>query len=81
METTGLTLSPTELYQEIVNATSPEQIAHWQSDLYCKVTAKTKQVIKRYAYENLVTVFEANDHTLWYDIPFAYTPYWEELKC
>lgn len=78
METTGFTLSPTELYQELKRVAP---ISHWQSDLYCKVTPQSQRLIKRYRYESMVTVFESSDHTLWYDIPFAYTPYWEELKC
>ena len=73
--------NPDELYDEIVKVTTPEQRGNWTSDLQCKVTKVTEAVIDRYRYNHLVTSFHsAIDGTLWYEIPFAYTPWWEG-KC
>ena len=72
-------VNPSELYDEIVKVTTPEQRGNWTSDLQCKVTKDTTAVIERYKYKHLVTTFRsAIDGTLWYEIPFAYTPWWEE---
>jgi hypothetical protein len=49
------------------------------SDLYCKVTSESRSIIDQYEYKSNVTTFKSNiDGTLWYDIPFAFDPYWEE---
>ena len=76
--------SPGELYNAIVNATKPEERDHHESDLYCKVTNATMQIISRYKFSAQVKSFhDATDPrgALWYDIPFAYTPYWESKGC
>lgn len=69
--------SPAELYEEIVKVTTPEQRGNWCSDLQCRVTRDTERVIDRYQYRHLVTSFHSRiDGTLWYEIPFAFTPWW-----
>ena len=71
--------TPNELYDEIVKATSEDQRGNWTSDLQCKVTKATSRVIERYKYRHLVTTFHsAIDHTLWYEIPFAFAPWWSD---
>ena len=82
---TGSTLipinTPNELYDEIVKATSEDQRGNWTSDLQCKVTKATSCLIERYKYRHLVTTFQsAIDHTLWYEIPFAFSPWWSDPK-
>ena len=74
---------PTELYEEIVKVAKPEEIGHWVSDLQCKVTPDTQVVVDRYDYKHLVTTFHsAIDNTLWFEIPFAFVPFWKgEVKC
>lgn len=48
-------------------------ISHWCSDLYLRVTPTTKEIVSRYEFKNLVTTFIDNiDKVLWYEIPFAY---------
>lgn len=45
------------------------------SDLYCPVTPFTAELVRQYRIN--VTVFTSPvDGGLWYDIPFAYEPYW-----
>ena len=54
-----------------------EDISHngFSSDLYIRVTDKSRILIEQYKYKNLVSTFIDNiDHVLWYDIPFAF-PY------
>ena len=70
------TLTATELYQEILNVTDENERSHWCSDLYCKITPETKEILKHYKYKNQVKIFRDQiTRTLWYDIPFAYKPY------
>jgi len=71
--------TPNELYEEILKVTTPEQRGNWTADLQCKVTNETETVIDRYKYRHLVTTFlSAIDHTLWFEIPFAFTPWWSD---
>ena len=50
-----------------------------ESDLYLKVTPESKELIKNYSYRPNVTTFISQiDKALWYDIPFAYQPFWEK---
>lgn len=52
---------------------------HHESDLYVPVNAQTKTMMNDYEYARLVTTFKDQvTGNLWYDIPFAYTPWWEE---
>jgi len=59
----------------------PEEIDHHESDLYLKVNGKSQKLIASYKYKmNVVTFLDQITKTLWYDVAFAYTPWWEE-KC
>ena len=52
---------------------------HHESDLYVPVNAQTKTLMNDYEYAMLVTTFKDQvTGNLWYDIPCAYTPWWEE---
>jgi len=72
--------TPGELYDAMMNATTPTERDHHASDLYIKVTPATTRIIDRYEYSSQVSSF--HDQTdprraLWYEIPFAYLPYWQ----
>lgn len=68
----------TNIYEEAVKIMNPKDIDHWQTDLYLKVTSKSRRLVEGYEYRNLVETFVDNiEHELWYDIPFAYKPGWE----
>jgi len=44
-----------------------------------KVTPESKELIKNYKYRPNVTTFISQiDKALWYDIPFAYQPFWDK---
>lgn len=48
------------------------------SDLHLKVTPISRALIQRYDFKKQVTTFiDDIEHTLWYDIPFANTDWWE----
>lgn len=48
------------------------------SDLYIPVNMKTQKLVAEYEFKQNVTTFSsAIDKTPWFDIPFAYDPYWE----
>jgi hypothetical protein len=65
------------IYQKLKNAGIP--IESHESDLYCPVTADSTAIVKTYKYyKNVKTFMNQVDHTQWYEIPFAYLPYWEK---
>ncbi len=53
------------------------EIDNHESDLYVPVTEETTAIVKAYEFKTNVTRFTNQiDHKPWYDIPFAYKPYW-----
>ena len=64
----------TNIYERAVKEMKPEEIDHWQTDLYLKVTPVSKRIVEEYDYRNKVSMFIVLGDGLWYDIPFAYTP-------
>lgn len=71
------------LYQCFLDGGIPtEEINHHYSDLYVKVSLKSKRILEDYQKNNGVRcfsqVFKANDGSgYWYDIAFAYDTFWE----
>lgn len=53
-----------------------------ESDLYAVVTPTSTAIVDRYiAAGNRVTGFTAlADGRRWYDIPFAFDPFWDQVK-
>jgi hypothetical protein len=57
------------------------EIDHHASDLYIPVTPKTKKLIEQYEYRSIVKIFQNQiDGKSWYDIPFAYQPFWNKVS-
>lgn len=49
-----------------------------ESDLYVPVCVETVQILREYRYCGNVTRFHNQvDGGDWFDIPFAYDPYWQ----
>lgn len=66
-------IQPGEVYKIMANNMPADQIGHWCSDLYVKVTPFSQNVISNYEYKNIVTVFRDQiTGALWYEIPFCY---------
>lgn len=66
-----------QLYDEIVINGIP--YAHHCSDLYLPATDKVREILSRYPLEkkNATTFTNRVEGGTWYDIPFAYLPYWQ----
>ena len=57
------------------------KLAHHESDLYAKVTPESEVIVENYEFRDNVTTFTSQvDGELWYDIPFAYDPYWKSKE-
>ena len=67
------------LYSELKEAGI--QVDNHESDLYVKVSPESTTIIKKYKFRMITTFKSQIDNTLWYDIPFAYTPWWEKRGC
>lgn len=69
------------LYEKAIAILPPSHIDHHESDLYLKHSKESALLIAEYEFKEQVTPFIDNiDHAKWYDIPFAYDPFWQE-KC
>ena len=71
------------IYEEAKKIMSSEQIDHHESDLYLMVTPESKKLVNNYEFKFGVETFisAVAPHVLWFDIPFAYTTYWEKISC
>jgi hypothetical protein len=69
------------IYEKAVQQMKREEIDNHCSDLYLKKNAISNKLVDEYEFKQNVKTFKDNiTHTTWYDIPFAYDPFWEE-KC
>lgn len=72
-------MTSTELYHIILARHIPHD--HHESDLYIPVTEETRALIRQYQFRSNVTTFISNiEKTPWYDVPFAYLPFWEKVQ-
>lgn len=66
------------LYERLVAAGC--EIDHHESDLYVKATPEALAIIEDYEaaskLKNRETFSSAIDGSPWYDLPFAYDPFW-----
>jgi hypothetical protein len=67
------------IYELALQCMEPEQIDHHESDLYLLKNSASTRLVEQYAYKTIVKVFRDYDNQVWYDVPFAYTPYWNNL--
>lgn len=64
------------IYEQL-QAAGCEMDSH-ESDLYVKVTPESTAIVDSYQFKSNVTTFTSQiDGERWYDIPFAYVPFWE----
>ncbi len=55
------------------------ELDHHESDLYCAVSDTSRKIIDGYESKSNVTTFRSQiDRAEWYDIPFAYLPFWDK---
>lgn len=52
-----------------------------ESDLYLKVTPESTELVKKYDKNGIANRFTSQiDFTAWYDLPFMFTPFWENKQ-
>lgn len=67
------------IYQAMIDAGVP--VDHHESDLYAKVTPESREIVRQYEFRHNVSLFKAQSSgEMWYDIPFAYQPFWENVS-
>jgi hypothetical protein len=65
-----------ELFEQIKARKIP--FANHASDLYVMVTDESRKLIEDYEFKCNVRTFVSNiDKKLWFDVPFAYQPFWD----
>lgn len=65
------------IYEQLKQANV--SLDHHESDLYAEVTPKSAAIINSYEFKTNVTKFVAQGtNELWYDIPFAFDPWWDK---
>lgn len=66
------------IYKQAIKKMREKDIDHYNSDLYLRVNSISKKLIQEYNFkENVETFVDEIDHELWYDIPFAYLPFYK----
>ena len=73
------------IYQRLIACGVPaDHMDSHESDLYVKRTAQTEPIVNAAYYRgdfSTVTTFRSQiDGTAWYDIPFAYDPFWDAVR-
>ena len=64
------------IYQELKKA--GVDLDNHESDLYAKVTPESEKIINFYDHKDNVKRFVSEiDKSQWFDIPFAFDPWWE----
>ena len=62
------------IYEELKQAEVP--LDHHESDLYALKNETSERILKK--YDHSFTIFISQiDHKPWYDIPFAFQPWWD----
>lgn len=70
-------LSPGEIYAAAIATIPASDIDHHNSDLYLRCTPETKALVNRLNNTALLSVFRDCDGVRWYELPFCFSPYWE----
>lgn len=70
-------IKPGDIYAAAVATLPPEDIDHHSSDLYLKITPAAAALVARLENKALLSRFRDPDGVAWYDLPFCFTPYWE----
>lgn len=78
METTATgKITANDLYRIACKKLPSEDIDHYRSDLYIRVSNESRKLIDSYEYAKQVQIFKSNiDGKAWYEIPFGYPPFW-----
>jgi hypothetical protein len=67
------------IYERLRAASIP--LDSHESDLYAKVTPESSAIVRAYEHRQNVRVFVSQiDGRPWFDIPFAYQPFWDARR-
>lgn len=70
-------INANELYRIACAKLPSDDIDHYRSDLYIRVTDESRKIIDSYEYAKQVQTFKSKiDGKAWYEIPFGYPPFW-----
>ena len=71
-------LTQSTIYTAAVEELPASDIDHHASDLYLKRTPASAALVGRLDNKILLSVFRSQiDGCIWYDLPFCFTPFWE----
>lgn len=70
-------LTPGEIYAAAVELLPAKDIDHHASDLYLRKTPDSTALVNRLTTKVLLTTFRGTDGYIWYELPFCFTPFWE----
>lgn len=70
-------LTPGTIYAAAVADLPACDIDHHASDLYIKRTPAAVALVGRLDNTALLSVFRDSDGVAWYELPFCFSPYWE----
>ncbi len=68
----------TSIYEQAKSILPEKDIQNHESDLYLAVSKESAQLVADYKFKQNVTVFNGSDNRNWFDIPFAFEPFWSE---
>lgn len=70
------------IYEKALAALPAADIAHHESDLYLRATPEASAMVAEHRREfgrtSVSTFIDQIDHALWFDVAFAYDPWWLE---
>lgn len=67
--------TPSNIYAAAAAVLPAGDIDHHASDLYLRVSPKSRELLANFEYRRMVTTFRDNiDHDLWFDLPFCFNP-------
>lgn len=72
-------VTPENICELAMKLLPAEDIDHHATDLYIRKTPESEKLINKMKNKSLLSTFIDNiDHVVWYELPFCYTPEWEE---
>lgn len=70
-------LTPGTIYAAALAALTACDIDHHASDLYLRRTPAAVALVGRLDNTALLSVFRDPDGVVWFELPFCFSPYWE----
>ena len=69
------------IYEKATVKMHPNEVSNHESDLYIKKTPISDALVEKYDFKSIVKIFHCQENgELWYDIPFAFDPFWNKLN-